>query len=506
MKKTKNFFFKHPVIYSLIIVIILGIIGFTTFSKNTGEVATIIVNKGQFKRQVSVSGKVVAAQSADLGFEQGGRLGSIQSPVGTFVKKGSIIASLENGDIRAELLQKEAALEREQAKLNSLIQGTRPEQLTIDKQAYRDATSALITAIRSTILDTELALLSDIDSNFFENGSSVNPNFLITLSSYAEEKSIENKRAAISEKIAFLKNNLTKITEPYTNSSIQSINDEGLTVITSINNFIDDLSRIIDNKNLSQTEKDSYQTTINSAAQTIATTLKTFQTANANWSSKRDSLSLSEAGTNSLDINAQMANVKASRADVESAQAKLRKTLIIAPFDGTVTRMNIKVGEIISSNSAEISLMSTNSFNIESYVPEIHIANIQLGNKASVTLDAYENESPFEARVTIIDPAETIKDGVSTYKVTLAFTQNDPRIKSGMTGSISIVTLEKENSIVVPQSSISKRDGKAFVYKINQGVLTETEVELGSSTSLGQVEIVNGLSQGDEIAVTAPTK
>lgn len=510
MKKTKHFFAKHPVIYSIIIAVILIIIGFAFFKNGNEQVNTLTVHKTTFKRQVSVSGKVVAAQKADLGFEQGGRLGSIQSPIGTVVKKGSVIASLENGDIRAELLQKEAALEREQAKLNSLVQGTREEQLTIDKQEYTNATKAYVNAMNAALLDTEYTLQNEVDV-IFENGSTGNPNIKIPTQSRKEETDIERDRTFSTQKIESWKASLSLLTEPVKdidlNNAIATTNDS----LKFIKSFIDRLVIITGrlsniNSGLTQAEIDSYRASINSAGQTLSKSIVAVQTNEASWNKEHDSLALSLAGSTAADINAQTANVKAARADVESTQARLRKTLIIAPFDGTVTRMDIKVGEIISSNSSQISLMSTNAFNIESFVPEVHIAYIQPNNKASVILDAYDAESKFNATVISIDPAETIRDGVSTYKVTLAFDQNDSRIKSGMTGSITIVTLEKPDSIVIPQSAVVKHDNQNFVYKISEGETTEVAVEVGSSTSLGQLEILSGINEGDEILVTAPTK
>lgn len=505
MKKTKHFFSKHPIIYSSIIVIILIIGGFITFRGNNTDLETVTITKTTFKRQVSVSGKVVAAQSADLGFEQGGRLGSIQAPIGTFVKKGATIASLENGDIHAELLQKEAALEREQAKLTSLIQGTRSEQLTIDQRSYDDATRAYVVAMRTAKIDTELTLLEDVNT-LFENGSGVNPDILINLSSIEKEQDIEHERLLITEKISALSKSLALLKEPYNEKSIRDAGNLTTESLNFTNNFLNHLITAIENSGLSQSDVDTYRSTINRAGQEVAAALNVAQAAELTWNSKLGSLTLSKAGTTAADISAQNASVKAARADVESAQARFRKTLIVAPFDGTVTRMDIKVGEIIASNSSQISLMSTNSFNIESFVPEIHIAYIQPGNIASVILDAYDSESAFGAKVISIDPAETIRDGVSTYKVTLSFDQNDSRIKSGMTGSIIITTLEIPDSIVIPQSSVEKRGDQSYVYKIVDGVPTETSVVIGNTTSLGQIEIRDGLDVGDIIAATVPKK
>jgi RND family efflux transporter MFP subunit len=503
MKKVKNIFLRRPYVYSLLVLIILAGIGFTTLGGSNSTFETQTISRSTFKRQVAVSGKVVAAQSADLGFEQGGRLASINSTIGSTVTKGTVIASLENGDARAELLQKQAALEREQSELASLTQGTRPEQLTIDRQGYTDASRALVVALRAAQLDTEITLLNDVDT-LFENGSSVNPNITFWVSPYSAEAAIENERAAITEKLSTTKKILSQLNESTNATSLHTIARSTLDTLMFTNNFLDHLRTVVENAGLSESEKESYRVVLNTAGQEVAAALNTAQDATATWSKERDTLALSEAGTTQLDLNGQMANVKAAQADVESAQARLRKTLIVAPFDGTVTRMDIKVGEIIASNSSQISLMNTNSFNIESYVPEVHIAHIKPGNPAKVTLDAYDTETVFEAVVATVDPAETIRDGVSTYKVVLSFQSNDSRIKSGMTGSVSIITLEKPDAIMVLQSAIIKRDGLPYIQKKMGEEIVEVLVEIGDSTSLGQVEIISGLSEGDSIVLTPP--
>jgi multidrug efflux pump subunit AcrA (membrane-fusion protein) len=73
-----------------------------------------------------------------------------------------------------------------------------------------------------------------------------------------------------------------------------------------------------------------------------------------------------------------------------------------------------------------------------------------------------------------------------------------------MTANVSITTDEKENVISVPQGLLVRRDGKTYVRILAAGMVQEREVRLGGSSSLGEVEILNGLSQGDIIVTTLP--
>ena len=148
-------------------------------------------------------------------------------------------------------------------------------------------------------------------------------------------------------------------------------------------------------------------------------------------------------------------------------------------------------------------MISTGAFQIESYVPEINIALVAVGDKASVTLDAY-GDKKFSASVVSVDPAETVRDGVSTYRAMLQFDAQDPLIKSGMTANVAIVTDVKERVLSVPQGLVVYRDGKTFVRVLVGKSIVEREVALGGVSSLGEAEVLSGLNQGDTIITTLP--
>src|SRR3989344_8065600 len=119
-----------PLAYALVAVVVLAG-GFILFGGKKAEERVITVEKGSFVQEVSVSGKVVAAQDVDLGFSQGGRVSGVYAKVGDTVAKGAALAELENGDLRAAVLQREASLATQRAKLASLKQGTRPEEIAV---------------------------------------------------------------------------------------------------------------------------------------------------------------------------------------------------------------------------------------------------------------------------------------------------------------------------------------------------------------------------------------
>ena len=168
--------------------------------------------------------------------------------------------------------------------------------------------------------------------------------------------------------------------------------------------------------------------------------------------------------------------------------------------------MDAKVGEIVSPNISLITMMGNGTFQIESYVPEVNIAKIKLGFDAIVTLDAYGSDVFFNAKVVEINPAETIRDGVSTYKIKLQFNDNDDRIKSGMTANVAIVTFSKSNVIVLPGGVVFKKSGEKFLQIKKDKNIIDVPIVVGEESSLGQVEIVSGVKEGDQVILNPVIK
>jgi multidrug efflux pump subunit AcrA (membrane-fusion protein) len=162
----KKSFIRRPFVYVPIVVVIILIIFVVVFRGSSTKYETTIAKRGNFKLEVSASGRVVAKDRADLGFEQNGKISAIYAKVGDSVKIGSPIASIENADLKAELAQKSANLAKEQAKLASLLQGTRPEQLVIDKQTIATTDTAVTntppTPSRSLALDTKVLPITNV--------------------------------------------------------------------------------------------------------------------------------------------------------------------------------------------------------------------------------------------------------------------------------------------------------------------------------------------------------
>jgi len=209
--------------------------------------------------------------------------------------------------------------------------------------------------------------------------------------------------------------------------------------------------------------------------------------------------SSTKAGTVTEQITAQEALVEDAEASVRNSRAKIAKTIIRSPIKGIVTKQDAKVGEIVSASAVIVSVISEANFEIEANIPEADIAKIKIGDAAKVTLDAYGSDVVFEAGVMNIEPAETIIEGIATYKTTLQFFEDDTRIKSGLTANIDILAGKKENVITIPLRSVITKNGDSIVRILKDRMIEEVRVETGLRGSYGNVEVIEGVNEGDEV-------
>jgi RND family efflux transporter MFP subunit len=253
---------------------------------------------------------------------------------------------------------------------------------------------------------------------------------------------------------------------------------------------------------------DAYKLSISSARASLNTVVASLTLSEQNYNTSKSSLerskqqlALKKAGSTNEQIAAGRARVQSTSAQVQSAQAILAKTMIVAPFDGIVTKMEAKEGESTVLGTTYVSMISASNYEVESYVSESDIAKVKVAQPARITLDTYGKDVIFGASVFEVDPAETVVDGVTTYKIKLSFNERDEGIKSGMTSNITIETSNKPSTFVIPQEALFLVAGEKMVTVDQGGNRVNRKVETGGLNASGEIEIVSGLVAGERVVV-----
>ncbi len=470
------------------------------------------VTIGNVSEIVSVTGTVSPLNKADLAFQKSGVIAKIAVKVGDTVKKGDLIAALDSaGDA--------AAVASAQATLDDLNRGLRPQEYAVDVSNVNAASTTLsnaqkdaINAFRDGYVKTQSALVNYAD-NFFSNPESANPTININTQSSTQQIAINNERLVVSSVLAQWKSDSDAASVNNASSLISKA--EGY--LLTIKSYMSDLSVIVNglsvgNSGMSQTAINSTVTTMNTALSTLTQAINSvsaadteLKNATAAYTQATNQFALQEAGS-SIDA------IAAQAAKVAQAEAVLSDDSILSPIDGLITKADPNVGEFAAAGQSGFAVQSAGEYKIEAYVPEADIAKVAVGDTANVTLDAYGSDVYFPASVSMIDPAETVLEGVPTYKVTLLFTQPDTRIRSGMTANTDILTHEVDNVLTVPTRAIIttiatttddiatapaaktvrvvNADGKSY---------TSVSVVVGLKGSSGTTQIISGVTEGQRV-------
>lgn len=488
--------------FFIAILALIGIGGYFYLERGAQLGATLTISASDFREQVSVSGTVTAAQDVALGFAANGRIAGTYGRVGQHIEAGTVIAEIENGDLVAVLAQKQAALKEAQANLASLKAGTRSEEVAVAATAVVNAQAVLMDAIRTAYSVADDAVHNRADT-IFTNPRTAQPKLVFPVSNASLRTTVEQDRATIEPLLAQWAALITALSNENVAASAKQAQTYAARITTLLVDANLAVNQGVPDQNTSAAMLASYGAALATARTNMSSAATTLTANAAALDAAQSTLVLKQSGSTPEALAAQEAAVAAAEADIRSAAAQLAKTRIVAPFSGTITRMDAKVGEIVSPSTSLISLQSDGIFQIETYVPEVVIARIAPRNPATTTLDAYGPSIPFPSIVVSVDPAETVKDGVPTYKTILSFLARDERIRSGMTANVMIETGLLPNAIVIPAGAVGTKGGTRYVSVIEKEKVTARSVTLGPSPALGQAYITSGLTEG-EVILLAP--
>jgi RND family efflux transporter MFP subunit len=170
-----------------------------------------------------------------------------------------------------------------------------------------------------------------------------------------------------------------------------------------------------------------------------------------------------QRGPAAYDLATAQADLARAETTLKQAERALAQATLAAPFDATVARIDLRIGEH-SATRGIVAIVDMRSFHVDVPVDELDIAQIQSGQAARITLDALPS-AELAGRVTTISPLAVKSDkGTNTYAVTVELDGSDPAVRPGMTASIQLVTTRKEGIVLVPRRAVQTENGQSVVY------------------------------------------
>jgi len=207
-----------------------------------------------------------------------------------------------------------------------------------------------------------------------------------------------------------------------------------------------------------------------------------------------------KAGASDIDIRSKRNAVQEKYESYLSAKEKLEEHNIKAPFNGTVASVDVALGDTVNSGTV-IGTVITDQKIIEITLNEIDIANVKVGQNATINFDAVSDLTT-TGKVFEVDTLGDVNQGVVSYNIKISFDVEDDRIKPGMSVSIAVITSSKQGVLSVPIGAVKTSGGSSYVEVLENGKLVKKTVTTGLSNDT-MVEIVEGLEEGEQVVTQA---
>jgi HlyD family secretion protein len=504
-----------------------GMTNMQTQIAGAGDVVTAFV--GDLSSGTTATGQVSARRTAQLTLPTSGTVAEVTVQVGDRVEAGDTLLQLETTELEravanaeqsliiqeanlaslqapssaAEVASAEASVASAQAQLDDLLAGPTEAEITgaaADVEAAQADVAAASTRLNNAVNgagDAEIQA-AQIALNKAQVAATQAVEQHTTILATIAEGSIpadrlEDAEAAARANVLQTEAQLAAAQETLDNL----LNGDPNTVATSQAS----LSVAVAQRNLAQAQYDLLLAPA-SASQIAA--------AEANLVQAQATLDRLLRAPATAQLTSAEVQVENARISLERARLNLNNAILVAPFAGIITAVNVQPGELASGILVE--MMDSASLEVVLNVDEVDLSQISVGQETVVTLEAWPGEE-IAGQVNTIAPVSANQAGSSlvTYPVYLSLGATDLPIRVGMTANAELELARRENTLLVPNGAIQvdRTNGTYSVILVQtneQGLpLYETiPVTIGLRDS-NNTEIITGLEEGDEVLIPDPT-
>ncbi len=468
-----------------VVVLAVILLGYRVLSnaKNSAQAQvapeTVVVQRGTLLITVEGSGSLVPHQEVEVPFQAGGRVTEILVQTGDAVKAGDILARVDGTDAQRSLADAKLAVQQSQVSLSS-AQLSLDDLLswTPDENAVASAQASLAAANQAY----QEALKKASLSNDQLTSSSVNL--------AQAQRALDNAVAAYNT--AFDPGRDWELGNPRLSAQIQA----------ERNSAQDNLVSAQDSLKVAQAAYDLDAASVGDSG--VASARSQVVSAQQGLDSATQSPDDSEIKNARLQVEQAQVSLQQAQLSLTSAQQGVADTEVLAPIDGTISEMDLTLGQMVSNGQMAANLVDLSTLEVQIGLDESDIAQVSVGQPAKVTLDAFDGvEIP--GAVAHIAPMPTSQSGVVLYDVTVALDATDVALRLGMTADVEVVTASATDALIVPLKAVQTVSGESYVARQTAGGGFEmVPVKLGLVTDTS-AEILEGLQENDVVVIPSST-
>ena len=206
------------------------------------------------------------------------------------------------------------------------------------------------------------------------------------------------------------------------------------------------------------------------------------------------------AGADILDVSLREADVASASASLDTAMQRLEDAVIVAPWDGLVSLLNVEEGDQVNGGTTILELVDPTVVEVDGIVDEIDVLFVQPGARASITMDAIPGEA-LSGQVSEVATESINQQGVVSYPLRIRVqTPQGVLLPEGLSAVAQVIIREERGVLLLPVQALRGSFEEPLVLVSQDGRIEERAVVLGNSDGFWVV-IESGLAEAEPVVM-----
>jgi membrane fusion protein (multidrug efflux system) len=217
----------------------------------------------------------------------------------------------------------------------------------------------------------------------------------------------------------------------------------------------------------------------------------------AEQTEKRQSELVKVNGISQTDFDQTVLQVVSIKNDIEVLKVMIRKTEVLAPYDGVIGLKNISIGAQVTPSTALATIRAVSQLKLDFSVPEKYSREVKAGSKVKFMVQG--DETKYEAVVMATE--EGIDFTTRNLKARAVVNVNKALLVPGAFANVELRLRENKNALMVPTQSIIPQERNKKLIVAKDGKATFITVKTGVRQA-SLVEVLDGIEAGDTVVTT----
>ncbi len=487
-------------------------------SNSATKPLTQVVERKTVPTSITANGTVKAYQSINLSPKTAGIIKTLLVKEGDRVKQGEVVAVMDDSNLRGQLVQYQGQLLQQQANLQRLQAGNRPQDIAKAEAQLAEAKAnlqQLQAGNRPQDIAKAEAQLAEAKANLQQLQAGNRP------------QEIAQATAKLQQVQATLKQregDWQRYQQLYKSGAISGqILEQKRADRDVAQNQVVEAQQVLALQKAGTRPEQIAQAQAKVAQQAEALSLikagarkEEIAQAKAKVEQQVQAVAVLKAGTRKEEIDQAIAQVQAAQGSLKTIQNQIEETKVLAPFDGIVLEKYADVGAFVSpsmaggggasASSSSILMLTSVRQQVVVNLSESQIAKVKLGQSVAIKADAFPGEK-FTGKVEQIAPQAKVTQNVTSVEVRVSIdSATATKLAAGMNVEADFAVGQLENAIFVPNAAVVKQAEGAGVYVLGEGNKSvfrqiQTGVTVGKQT-----EVKSGLRGNEQVLLSPPAE